>query len=137
MDLKRFWSLAAALATMTVCSAAAHAQRASDPRDQALVAYKIIQKQDWKGLYRSAAFSEKVAKSLPADPAVFAAQVENGIKGTGNKETVDKVFAGMSDLAVGKAEVKGKKADVPSSCRIKMNDKTLEFKGIIHAILPG
>ena len=109
----------------------------SDVQQQALAVFKIVQKQDWKGLYRVAAFSPKVAKSLPTDPAVFAAQVKQGIQGSGNKAKVDEVFAGMSDLAVGKPQVMGKKADVPTSCKIKMNDKTITFKGVIHMIKQG
>src|SRR6185436_12391071 len=95
-----------------------YADKNSDPRDSALALYKILQKQDWKSLYHAAAFSPKVAKSMPASPTKFAEDVAKGIDTSGGREAVDKLFAGMSNMAVGKAPIKGNKADVPTSCKI-------------------
>jgi len=120
-----------------IATGTTYAGKDSDPRSDALTLYKILQKQDWKSLYHAAAFSDKVAKTMPSSPAKFAEDVQKGIDNSGGREAVDKLFAGMSNMAVGKAAITGSKADVPTSCDIELQGKTLHFKGHARMIKRG
>lgn len=104
------------------------------PQAAALAVFHILQKQDWAALYHVAAFSEQVMDQLPADPAVFAADVEKGIGGGKNKQLVDQMFNGMSDLAVGGPDLHGDYVTLPTSCTITIEGKPHPFTGTIHLI---
>lgn len=123
-----------------------HAQThtsANDPasdaaKAQALKLYRIIQKQDWEGMFYLMQFSPKIQSDMEgASAAVFAAGVRKGIKDSNGEETINSLFSGMTDIAVGDVTITENKADVTTSSKALINGKTFAFSGIAHMIKLG
>ncbi len=130
-----FAALSAALWILPL-SAAQTPTDTHDPKAQALRIYHVMQRQDWKGLYDVAQFSAAIVKKLPS-AEVFAGQVQEGIDKSGNKAQVDQVFNNMSDIAVEDAVVKGNYATVPTSSKITINGRAVQFHGTANLIRVG
>jgi len=105
---------------------------AKGPREEGLAVFRILQRQDWVALYSVTAFSERVVEDLPANPKEFALGVQRGIGGA--KDIVDQMFGGMSDMAVGEADIRGDYATLPTSCIITVQGKKHAFAGTAHMI---
>jgi hypothetical protein len=113
--------------------AAAGTPAAPGPKDAAMAVFRILQKQDWVALHGVVAFSEKVTDDLGSTtPEAFAAGVRHGIGQ--NQDTMDRLFNGMSELAVGEPEVRGDYATLPTSCVITVQGQRHPFQGSIRLI---
>lgn len=111
---------------------------ASDAKAQALKLYRIIQKQDWEGMFYLLEFSPKIQSDLKGtSAAVFAADARKGIKDSNGQETLDGLFSGMTDIAVGDVTIDGNKADVTTSSKALISGKTFALNGIAHMIKVG
>ncbi|GEM_PF-2086092 len=122
---------------------AANAQKAentdvADASAAALRVYRVLQTQDWAGLFEVISFSPAVQRQMPTDANDFADQFESGLNANAeDAATTKKMFDGMSEIQVGTAIVNGKKAKVPTSCRITIDNKSLIFNGTAHMIKVG
>ncbi|MEP7075852.1 MAG: hypothetical protein ABI878_08575 [Acidobacteriota bacterium] len=109
-----------------------------EPKAQALKLYQIIQKQDWEGLFYVIQCSPKIQSDLKAiSAAVFAGEVRQGLKESNGEETLNSLFSGMTDIAVGEVSIDGDKADVTTSSKAVLNGKTFAFNGVAHMIKIG
>ncbi|MGH9819291.1 MAG: hypothetical protein ACRD43_03905 [Pyrinomonadaceae bacterium] len=134
------------LLLLVLVGGGAHAQTHSsasspavdEPKAQALKLYQIIQKQDWEGLFYLIQCSPKIQNDLKdlSAPA-FAEEVRRGIKESNGEETVNNLFSGMTDIAVGEVSIDGNKADVTTSSKAVLNGKTFAFNGVAHMIKVG
>ncbi len=105
---------------------------AAEARQTALAVFKILQRQDWVALYATVALSEGATDALPPRAEDFAADVRKGIGK--NQAAVDEVFGGMSDVAVGDADIRGDYATLPTSCTITLRGQKVAFRGLAHLI---
>ncbi|MEP6849738.1 MAG: hypothetical protein ABI999_12855 [Acidobacteriota bacterium] len=109
-----------------------------EPKAQALKLYQIIQKQDWEGMYYVIQFSPKIQSDLKGVTAeLFAEGVRKGIKDSNGEQTINSLFSGMTDIAVGEVSIDGNKADVTTSSKVVLNGKTFAFNGVAHMIKVG
>jgi hypothetical protein len=122
------------LAGTAVLSSAGQPTAGSAAKEAAMAVFRILQRQDWAALHATTAFSEKVADTLPTRGADFAAYMRERIGGGKSQALVDQMLGGMTDLAVGEADIQGDYAVLPTSCTLSLQGTRRAFKGSIHLI---
>ncbi len=127
--MRILWLLPAA-----VLAFAGQPARGPGAREAAQAVFHMLQRQDWAALYGTAAFSEQVTEALPASPQAFAADMKRKIGGGKNQAMVDQMLGGMTDMAVGEADIRGDYATLPTSCTLSLQGTRRTFNGSIHLI---
>src|SRR3569832_2155453 len=95
-----------AVAVSLFAGTMAVAAPASDPQAQALAVYKTFKSKDWSKLYDLAAFPPSAPRN-EKDRKAFIAAIDKGFSGN---PVAQEFISGLSNIATGKAQIKGNKA---------------------------
>ena len=135
--IKRLTFSFAVLSAFALCAVApAQATDADAARDQTLKLFQIFKDRDWKTLFDVIQMSPVVAKTL-TNRDEFAASFDKGLKDGDPDNAFSKLVDTMSDVKVGTAVIEGNVAYVATSCKVKIDDSTVQFLGVAKLVKTG
>ncbi len=112
----------------------------TNPKTQALTAYKSIIHQDWKTLYTVASLSDADKKVTP-DAETFAQNMTSKYQTLGSSMPAQKQILDMikdnNTMKVGEPTITGDKADVPTSLDLSFAGRSVTMKGVAHMVNEG
>ena len=110
----------------------------TNPKDQTVKMLQAFKALDYKEMYRLVALSPELQKEMPNAEA-YEARSKQEIEGATpqQKQLIEMVLRGITDISAGEPTITGNTAVVPTSVTITMMGQNVKFKGQSKMIREG